>query len=77
MQIGVIGNIDSHTLPLFILRLNVDHPSHVRKAVAATDKFTIPDTDCLSNSCFKNRILRELNKSDVEFVVPSANDGKY
>ena len=47
------------------------------KAVAAIEKITIADSDQLSDSWFKTEILAGLNRADVEFIDPSANDGEY
>jgi hypothetical protein len=76
-QIGVNEITDSRDLPFFIQWLSANHPSQDGKAVAAIEKIRIFDTDHLSDSSFKTEILGGLNGADVEFVDPSANDGKY
>jgi hypothetical protein len=60
----------------FYSMLTANHPPQDGKAVAAIVKITIADTDHLSYSWFKAEILGGLNGADVEFVDPSANDGK-
>lgn len=78
MEASRINEItESHELPFSIQWLIADHPSQDGKAVAAIEKITIADTDHPSDSWFKTKILGGLNGADVEFVNPSANDGKY
>jgi hypothetical protein len=54
----------------------LDHPSQDGKAVAATEKITISDSDQLSDSWFKTEIIAGLNGTDLEFIDPSTNDGE-
>jgi hypothetical protein len=59
----------------------LDHPATEQtpwgKAVAATEKITIVDTNHLADSRFIVQILDGLNGTDIEFIDPSTNDGEY
>jgi hypothetical protein len=76
-QIGVNEITDSRELPFFIQWLTANHPSRDGKAVAASEKITIADTDHLSDSWFKTQILGGLNGADIESIDPSTNDSEY
>lgn len=76
-QIGVNEITDSCDHPYFIQCLPADHPSQVRKAVAAIEKFAVAYTNHPSYICFKMEIFGGLNSPDVEFIDSSANDGEY
>ena len=67
---------DSRELPFFIQWLTADHPSQDGKAVAVIEKITIADSDQLSDSWFKTKILAALNGTNLEFIDPSTNDGE-
>jgi hypothetical protein len=45
--------------------------------VASIEKITIADTDHLSDSWFKTKIMDGLNGANIEFIDPSVNDGEY
>jgi hypothetical protein len=76
-QNGVNEITDSRQLPFFSQCLTAGHPSEDEKAVAAIEKITIVDTDHMSDSWFKNKILGGLNRADIEFIDSSTNDGEH
>jgi hypothetical protein len=75
-QIGVNEITYSRELPFFIQWLTADHPPQDGKVVAAIEKFTIADTEQLSDSWFKLEILAGLNGTDTEFIDPSTNESE-
>lgn len=52
------------------------HLSQDGKAFAAIEKITVSDTDPLSDSRFRIKILGRLNVADVAFIDPSTRDGE-
>jgi Glyoxalase-like domain len=74
-QIGVKEITDSRELPFFIQWLTEDHPSKDGNAIAKITKILIADEGQLSNSWFKEDILRGLSELQIEWVEPSDSEG--
>ena len=75
-QIGVKEITDSRELPFFIQWLTEDHPSKDGNAVAKIEKIVIADNGQLSDSWFKDEILRALEGVSIEWVEDSINFGE-
>ena len=76
-QIGVKEITDSRELPFFIEWLTEDHPSKDGQPVAKIEKIFICDGNKLSDSWFKDEIMKALNGISVEWVKPQdAEDDK-
>ena len=76
-QIGVKEITDSRELPFFIEWLTEDHPSKDGQPVAKIEKIFICDDNKLSDSWFKDEIMKALNGISVEWVKPQdAEDDK-
>jgi hypothetical protein len=69
-QIGVKEITDSRELPFFIEWLTQDHPSKDGQPVAKIVKILICDDNKLSDSWFKDEIMKALNGISVEWVKP-------
>jgi hypothetical protein len=75
-QIGVKEIEESRELPFFIQWLTEDHPSKDGLTVSKIEKIVIADKDQLSDSWFKNEILKGLDKVAIDWVDPSTQDGE-
>lgn len=73
-QIGVKEISDSREFPFFIQWLSTEHPSQDGKPSAKIQKIVIADSNQLSDSWFKEDILRALDEVSIEWVNPSMND---
>ena len=75
-QIGVKEITDSRELPFFIEWLTEDHPSKDGKAFATIKKIIIADQNKLTNSWFKEEIIKSLDQIEVLWLDPSENDNQ-
>jgi hypothetical protein len=73
-QIGVKEITDSRELPFFIEWLTEDHPSKDGQPVAKIEKILICDDNKLSDSWFKDEIMKALNGISVEWVKPQDSE---
>ena len=73
-QIGVKEITDSRELPFFIEWLTQDHPSKDGQPVAKIVKILICDDNKLSDSWFKDEIMKALNGISVEWVKPQDSE---
>jgi hypothetical protein len=73
-QIGVKEITDSRELPFFIEWLTEDHPSKDGQAVAKIEKIFVCDDNKLSDSWFKDEIMKALNGISVEWVKPQDSE---
>ena len=75
-QIGVKEISDSREFPFFIQWLSMDHPSQDGIPTAKIQKIVIADNHQLSESWFKEDILRALDDVSIEWMNPSMNDNQ-
>jgi hypothetical protein len=73
-QIGVKEITDSRELPFFIEWLTEDHPSKDGQAVAKIEKIFVCDDNKLSDSWFKDEIMKALNGISVVWVKPQDSE---
>jgi hypothetical protein len=69
-QIGVKEITDSRELPFFIQWLTEDHPSKDGNPTAQIKKILISDHNQLSDSWFKDEIMKSLGEISLEWVIP-------
>jgi hypothetical protein len=69
-QIGVKEITDSRELPFFIQWLTEDHPSKDGTPTAQIKKILISDYNQLSDSWFKDEIMKSLGEISLEWVIP-------
>jgi len=75
-QIGVKEIEESRELPFFIQWLTEDHPSKNGNPVARIMKIVIADNDQLTDSWFKEEILKSLDNIAIEWVDLAENEGE-
>jgi hypothetical protein len=75
-QIGVKEISDTREFPFFIEWLTPDHPSQDGTPHAYIKKIVVADAEQLSNSWFKEEILKSLGDIQIEWVDPLNNDGQ-
>lgn len=75
-QIGVKEISDSREFPFFIQWLSMEHPSQDGIPTAKIQKIVIADNHQLSESWFKEDILRALDDVSIEWMNPSMNDNQ-
>ena len=75
-QIGVKEIADTREFPFFIEWLSVEHPSQEGVPSAEIKKIVIADKEELSDSWFKNDILKSLAQVEIEWIDPAENDGE-
>ncbi len=74
-QIGVKEISDTREFPFFIQWLSADHPSQDGIPLAEIEKIAISNSNQLSDSWFKNEIIKALDDVSIEWIAPSTNDG--
>ena len=75
-QIGVKEISDTREFPFFIEWLTLDHPSQDGIPQAQIKRIVVADAEQLSNSWFKEEILKSLGDIQIEWVDPHDNDGQ-
>ena len=77
MQIGVQEIAETREFPFFIQWLTESHPSQDGEPLAEIKRIGIADKNQLNDSWFKTEILAALGEVEINWIEPSANDGRH
>jgi len=75
-QIGVQEISETREFPFFIQWLTESHPSQDGEPIAEIKKVVIADINQLKDSWFKTEILAALGEVEIQWIKPSANEGR-